>query len=424
MKSLKVFLGWKNADEWNLKKDAEGSFVKVDKYTEVRYPKKAHRNDQMVFKIKAGEIMVTSPKLSEKDYEQLPEGIGKQIAEYNTYMHRRRFLSNPKDPENKGILSAIRSDGRIPCGVNTFNTSTSRSSHYNWVNPAGVGALYGEEIRKCIVAPKGKKLIGVDMKSAQLAIAAYYAKNYDYYSAVASGQEKVEDEDGNSRYVGESAHCFSARAFGIVSDDEWKEAIRSQDHALLHKIALKRKKSKGASFGVIFGCSGKKLAGMLGVPESEGNEKKNMFLEQMGLQGVSEWLKTCKKKYKRGAGWYIPLPFGYWVFCKSDHKAVNYIIQGTEAVCQKIAVNYFESQNNVEGCYKVIDYQDEVLIECYEDDARKVGKLMCEAYKYASDKCFEWHRDNPDKFPNEGKPLFPFNLDGGFEVGDNYLEVH
>jgi hypothetical protein len=424
VKGFLIRLGWKSADEWNLKKDSEGSFVKADKYTEVRYPKKAHRNDQMVFKVKAGEIMVTSPKLSEKDYEQLPEGVGKQIAEYNTYMHRRRFLSNPKDPENKGILSAVREDSRMPCGVNVFGCATSRSTHQNWVNPPGVGALYGEEIRKCVIAPKGKKLVGADMKSAQLAIASFYAKNYDYYSAVASGQEEVKDSEGNDVYVGESAHCFSARAFGMVSQEEWKEAVSQQDHTLIHSIALRRKKSKGASFGVIFGCSGKKLAGMLGIPESEGNEKKNNFLEQMGLQGVAEWLKTCKKKYKRGAGWYIPLPFGYWVFCKSDHKAINYVIQGCEAVCQKVAVNYFNEHNNFKGTLKVMDYTDEFLTEAPEELADEVGALISESYKYASDECFRWYTENPDKFPNEGKPLFPFNLDGGYKIGNNYLEVH
>ena len=426
VKGFLIRLGWKEADEWNLKKDADGNFVKADTNMEVRYPKKAHRDNQMVFKVKKGDIIVTSPKLSERDYEQLPEGIGKDIAEYNTYMHRRRFLSNPKDPENKGILSAIREDGRLPCIVNVFGTSTSRSSHKNWCNPPGVGSLYGEEIRKCVIAPKGKKLVSADMKSAQLGIAAFFAKNYEYYSAVASGQEDVDSGvDGvPAKYLGESAHCFSARAFGLVSDEEWKEAVRSQDHALIHKISLKRKRSKGASFGVIFGCSGKKLAGMLGIPEHEGNEKKNNFLEQMGLQGVAEWLKTCKTKYKRGSGWYIPLPFGYWVYCSSDHKAINYVIQGTEAVCQKVAVNYFESKNTFKDTFKIMDYTDEFTTEAPEEVARSVGELISESYKYASDMCFEWYKHNPDKFPNQGGPLFPFNLDGGFKIGDNYLEVH
>ena len=117
------------------------------------------------------------------------DGIGRAIADYNTYSHRRRFFQNPSDT-TKGLLNNVREDGRISCGVNTFSTATGRSSHSLWVNAPGVGALYGEETRQSIVAPEGRKLVGADMKSAQLSIAAYYANNYDYYMAVAFGEEK------------------------------------------------------------------------------------------------------------------------------------------------------------------------------------------------------------------------------------------
>ena len=232
------------------------------------------------------------------------------------------------------------------------------TSHRVWVNAAGMGSLYGEEIRKCIIAPKGRKLIGIDMKSAQLAIAAFFAKNWEYYEAVAQGQEVEKDETGKELYVGMSAHCHSARNFGMVSQEEFERAVAEQEEELLHSIALRRGKSKGASFGVIFGCAGALLAKMLGIPEEEGNQKKNNFLQQMGLDGVSEWLDTCRDKYKAGRGWYIPLSFGYWVYCKSPHKAINYVIQGTESVAQKLCVNRFEREVVRLGldAVKVLDY--------------------------------------------------------------------
>ena len=113
-----------------------------------------------------------------------------------------------------------------------------------------MGSLYGEEIRKCIIAPNGRKLIGIDMKSAQLAIAAFFAKNWEYYEAVAQGQEVEKDETGKELYVGMSAHCHSARNFGMVSQEEFERAVAEQEEELLHSIALRRGKSKGASFGV------------------------------------------------------------------------------------------------------------------------------------------------------------------------------
>lgn len=421
------YCGWKDAFEWNLKKDHNKQSIRAEADTVISYPKRAHPDHQMHILVKKGQPLLSSPKLSEEDFEYLPDGVGKSISDYNSYMHRRRFISNPKDPENKGLMSYIRPDGRVGCGVNNFNTATSRSTQYKWVNAPSESALYGEEIRKIIIAPEGRKLVGTDMKSAQLAIAAYYANNSEYYEAVASGQEVEKDAEGNEIYIGQSAHCHSARNFGMVTQEEFERAKATQDPELLHSIMLRRKGSKAASFGVIFGCAGKLLAKMLGIPESQGNQKKDNFLNQMGLAGVAAWLEGCKTKYKRGKGWYIPVPMGYWVFCKSDHKSINYLIQSTEAICQKLACNYFNRHKEGRGItssIKVLDQHDENLHECDEDETDKVGKLTTEAYKYASDEVYKWHMANPDKFPNQGSPTFAFNLDGGYKVGDNYLDTH
>lgn len=424
VKGFLIRLGWKHAEEWNLKKDSDGGMVKAEVDTEVRWPRKAAPENQLVKKVKKGEPLVTSPKLEEDDYAQLPEGIGQKVAEYNTYQHRRRFLSNPKDPENKGIMSFVRDDGRIPCGVNNFNTATGRSSHRVWVNAPGEKSLFGAEIRKTIIADEGKKLVGCDQKSSQLSIAAFFAKNATYYDAVASGEEKLED----GTYVGESAHCYSARNFGIVSKQEWEEAKRTQDEALIKSISLRRSFSKGASFGVIFGCSGKKLAVMLKIPENEGNQKKNEFLKQMGLDGVKSYLETCKEKYKRAGGFYIPLAFGYWVWCKQDHKAINYLVQGTEALAQKLSELRCEAELERAGlsdkAYQILSMHDEHLHECDEDVVDQVGKIAAESFTWAADMIYKWYMQNPDKFPNKGGPAFKIDLSGGYEVGLNYGECH
>lgn len=126
VKSFLIKLGWKDAEEWNLKKDFDDNYIKVEKDTWVVWPENAAPEGQMRKLIKKGGFLVSSPKLTEDDYEQLPEGIGRKIAEYNTYTHRRNFLENKEDPENKGILSYLREDGRIPAGVNNFATRSGR----------------------------------------------------------------------------------------------------------------------------------------------------------------------------------------------------------------------------------------------------------------------------------------------------------
>lgn len=424
VKKYLIQLGWKTAEEWNLKKDVYGNFIKVEKKTEVRWPENASPNNQMVHTIEKGGFMVSSPKLSEDDYNQLPEGIGKKIAEYNTYVHRRRFLQNPKDPENKGLISYVREDGRIPCGVNNFGTRSGRASHRVWVNAPSESALYGEEIRKLIIPEEGYSLVGVDMKSAQLSIAAYYANNEEYYNTVATGQE--EDEDHN--YVGQSAHCVNARMFGLVTPEEFKEAVIKQDPDLIKKISLLRKKSKGGSFAVIFGASGKKVAGTIGIPEKEGNKAKKQFLEQMGLADTIEVLGDFESQYPYKKGFYLPLAFGYWLWNDSPHKSVNTIVQGFEALAQKLAairVSKVLKENGLEDkAYKIMDYHDELLYEVlygYEDT---VGKIIGDAYTWAAGQIFKDDLKRPNLFPNYNPPKFSIDLNGGYKVGDNYLAVH
>jgi hypothetical protein len=437
VKSFLVSQGWKNAPEWTLKKDKEGQFVRAQYDTEVRWPEKPLYGDsanQLVRLVKRGQPLVVAPKLTEECYEELPEGLGKKIADYNTYQHRRRFLMNDKDDE-KGLLNLVRPDGRITCGINNSATSTLRSSHSTWVNAPGAGALYGEEIRSCIIAPEGKVLVGADMKSAQLSIAAYYANNYDYYLAVADGKEIKTDEFGNELihpksgkpwYLGESGHCVNARAFTLVSDEEWKRAVETQDQELIHHISLLRKKSKGGSFATIFGASGKKVAQTLGIPEAVGEAKKQAFLSNIGLDEVIKILQMMVAKNSRCDGGYIELPFGYYTWCKAPHKVFNYLDQGTEAACQKWAVNYFEEKATKLGLRykKILDYHDEYAVEADEDCAEEVGRIMVESYHEASVACWEWHKKHSKWFTGNSLPHFMFDLAAGFKVGKSYWGIH
>lgn len=67
---------------------------------------------------------------------------------------------------------------------------------------------------------------------------------------------------------------------------------------------------------------------------------------------------------------------------------------------------------------------DEFSVECAEDIVDDVGKIMCEAYEFASQECWEWHKKNSKWFVGHNQPSFMFNLAAGYKVGDNYWDVH
>lgn len=76
----------------------------------------------------------TSPKLTEESYISLPEGLGQDIAEYRVIQHRRSLITNDNDPENKGALSKVRDDHRVPAEAFTCGTPTARYRHSGAVN--------------------------------------------------------------------------------------------------------------------------------------------------------------------------------------------------------------------------------------------------------------------------------------------------
>lgn len=438
VKGYLITLGLRDFGEWNLKKDKDGQKVRAEEDTWVFYPKKAAPENQVKFLVKKREPLVTSPKLTEDDYEQLPEGstIGQDIATYNTYMHRRRFLSNPDDPDEKGILAYVREDGRIPCGVNAFNTATSRSSHRVWVNAPSDSALFGGEIRKCIIAPEGKKLVAGDQNSAQLQIAGMYANNEEYAEACATGEEflvddegkkVIDEETGNPIYIGKSGHCMNARAFNLITQAMYQKALDEQDPEFIHELSIIRKKSKGPTFGTLFGCMPPKLALMLKCDIETATAARESFLKTLGLDKLIEILGRMCDAYKRGRGGYIQLPMGYYVYCTNPNARVNYIVQGTEAVAERLAELYVDREIKKRGIpdsFQILSYHDEFMYEVPDEYADEVGTILSDGFKYASQKIYEWLRDESDWFKDDTSIDFAINLSAGYDVAMNYYEVH
>jgi hypothetical protein len=422
--------GIKWAEEWNFKKEGK-QLVRAEKDMIVYYPPDTPKEFCMVYEVNKGEPIVTSPKFGEKEYAQLHGGatMGQDIALYNTYMHRRRFLSNPKDPEEKGLLAYVRPDGRVPCGLGNFQTSTGRSNQRVIVNLPSEKSVFGREMRQCIIAPDGKVLVGADQKSSQLSIAAFIANNTSYYNAVASGQKDIELEDGTKFYKFESAHCVNMKNFGLASEEEIQRAIETQDHTLIEDLCMRRDKyAKGAAFGVIFGCSGKKLGLMLDVDSEEGNRKKKRYLSEMGLDSVIDYVKRCEQQFKYGGGFYIPIFKGYWLWCRSPHVGVNYFCQGIEAIIQKIATLSFCKQIEDKGwqdhTWVIFTAHDENLIETFPEYANEVAKIMCDSYTEAGKDLLEWYINNQWAFPSEGVPSVCPDFSGGSTIGTDYSQVH
>ncbi len=430
--------------------DKTGKWRKGEVYETV-YPWKQLNKDTgqmewVAIDVHYGECYPKTPKITEDSFDTINGGIGELIAKYNTYEHRLKFIQNQGD-DTKGLLNILKSNRRIPAGVNTFGTATGRSSQYSWVNAPSESAVFGKETRQLVVAGKGNTLLGIDMNSAQLAIAGYYAGNKKYYDQVCSGDEYVDDADGNKIYIGESGHCANARAFGLISDKMYERALKTQDPDLLHEMGLIRKFSKGGSFATIFGASGVKVARTLKIADKDGEKVKNAFLNKIGLDKVIEyvsnrmkdtdlrvnqytldWAKRGSKAFMlqgegKGNRGYIELSHGYYNYCSQGHKKFNYLDQGTESVAQKLAVIYLGEQITKQKlkAQQVLNVHDEVLVECRESDVEAVKVIMNDMYRVAAEDIYNFHTTQ-SKWWRDLK--FPIDLSSPAVSGKSYYDCH
>lgn len=243
-------------------------------------------------------------------------------------------------------------------------------------------ALYGENIRKIIVAPEGSKLMGIDMPSAHPRLLADFTQNEVFIKAV---DGKEEDEDGN--YIGEDFHTVNSVLFKLNSEQDIEHCRRTQVHdAVRAAVDAGRKKGKGGSYCTLYGGSDKKLALILGILESLGAELKESFLSGLGLDLLLEEIGSTWKAQKRERGSYISVLGGYHVWANSKHKIINYKALGSEAVVQKVAViklcRKFRDMNLKTKL--ILNVHDEVLLEVPDEEVEVVKPIAARMYVEAA----------------------------------------
>ena len=106
---------------------------------------------------------------------------------------------------------------------------------------------------------------------------------------------------------------------------------------------------------------------------------------------------------------YVPLPDGRKCYPESDYKALNYLIQGTEAVLMKLTWVRIAQAFKEEGIEfkQLLCYHDEVSYEISPQDTKKATEII--------KRCFS-------EAPLE---LGVANMEAGsVKIGKNYYEVH
>lgn len=301
------------------------------------------------------------PIVDEGTLEGLDFPEAKAIAEF--------LLLQKRIAQIKSWLNELKPDGRVHGKVITNGAVTGRMTHHspNMAQVPSCGSPYGEDCRDLWIVEKGYKLVGIDASGLELRMLAHYMKDDAYIYEVTQGD----------------IHTANQKAAGLET----------------------RAQAKTFIYAFLYGAGAAKIGKVVGAGAKEGQRLIDSFLENTPkLRALRENVaKVCKSSGS------LPGLDGRRLHVRSDHAALNTLLQGAGAIVMKQALVILDERLSKLGVdYKfVANVHDEWQIEVEETYADMVGKLGVQAIEQA------------------GRVLeMRCPLTGEYRVGNSWKETH
>ncbi|MBQ8910321.1 MAG: DNA polymerase I [Oscillospiraceae bacterium] len=269
-----------------------------------------------------------------------------------------RLLTKLKSTYADGLLKVIEDDGRIRTTFQNLVTATGRlsSTEPNLQN-IPVRTDLGAEIRKMFVPKPGCVFVDADYSQIELRVLAHIAQDDVMRQAFISGMD---------------IHTVTASQVFHVAPDQ--------------VTALQRRHAKAVNFGIVYGISEFSLSEDIGVSRYEARDYINSYLAN--YRGVRDYMKQVVEDARRigytttifGRRRYIPelSSSNFNIRQGAERIALNTPIQGTAADLIKLAM--IRVHNALQAHYPdaklILQVHDELIVECPEDMASDVAKLV------------------------------------------------
>jgi DNA polymerase I-like protein with 3'-5' exonuclease and polymerase domains len=301
------------------------------------------------------------PIVDEGTLEGLDFPEAKAIAEY--------LLLQKRIAQIQSWLKVVQPDGRVRGKVITNGAVTGRMTHHspNMAQVPSCGSPYGEDCRDLWIVEKGYKLVGIDASGLELRMLAHYMEDDAYIYEVTQGD----------------IHTANQKAAGLETRSQAKTFI----------------------YAFLYGAGAAKIGKVVGAGAREGQKLIDSFLENTPkLRALREKVaRICKSSGS------LPGLDGRRLYIRSDHAALNTLLQGAGAIVMKQALVILDERLSKLGVdYKfVANVHDEWQIEVEEAYADMVGKLGVQAIEEA------------------GRVLkMRCPLTGEYKVGNSWKETH
>ena len=273
------------------------------------------------------------PKVDETILANIKIPEAQIIAEY--------LMLQKRISQIESWMEAVGKDGRVHGKVITNGAVTGRMTHSspNMAQIPNSSSIYGPECRECWTVEDGNVLVGCDASGLELRMLAHYMRDEGYVRTVTEGSSK----DGTD------VHTVNQRAAGLSTRDNAKTFI----------------------YAFLYGAGDGKIGSIVGGTAKDGARLKAKFLEQ--TPALRKLLERVSKQAAKG---WVPGLDGRRIWVRSEHAALNSLLQGAGAIVMKKALVIFDNKvkANKWPVKYVANVHDEFQLECPKDIAEEVGK--------------------------------------------------
>lgn len=332
-----------------------------------------------------------SAKVDDTVLNKLPYPSAKLLAEYFLVQKRIGQLAEGKE----GWLRNEK-NGRIHGQVITNGACTGRMTHRgpNMAQVPSNSAPYGDRCRELFIPRKGWKQIGCDADALELRCLAGYMAAYD-------GGEYIDVVLKGDKSIGTDMHSVNCRALDM--DPKLPYAV---DGAMIKGRDI----AKTWFYAFIYGAGDLKLGITVGKPvANRGKKDRAAFLKNLPALGTL----TDRVKDKVGKTGQLKGLDGRILFVRSQHSALNTLLQSAGAILMKRALVILDQDLQAAGLVPGVHYEfmgnihDEWQIEALPDNADQVGQVAADAIRKAG----EYYQ-------------FKCPLAGNYDLGDSWKDCH
>ena len=285
-------------------------------------------------------------------------------------MFNRYFLLQKRTGLIKSWIMASQEDNRVRGSVMTLRTITGRMAHAspNMAQVPAVYSPYGKECRGLWTVDDVSKyrLVGVDASGLELRCLAHYMNDPEYTNIVLTGD----------------VHTANQERAGLKTRDQAKTFI----------------------YAWLYGAGAAKIGKVVGGTAKHGQQLITRFLSNMpALKNLRMWVS------KKAASGTIPALDGRLLHIRSEHAALNTLLQGAGAiVCKQWLVHIMERVIKTKLDVRLVasihdEYQFEVAIPDIERFCRLTKEAMTQTTKTLKMKC---------------------ELDCDYKVGKTWADTH